>query len=130
MALPPHGATLSVEQYRALESETDFQTWVINTARGFGWRVTHFRPAKTGRQRRNKRGQLVDVWVTALQGDKGFPDLVLARDGVSLHPELKSQDGNLDDDQKAWRDALGESWRLWRPADRDEIERELGRPRL
>ena len=46
-------------------NEAQFTARVIDTARPYGWLVTHFRPAKT------EKG-----WRTPLQGDSGFVDLV------------------------------------------------------
>ena len=50
-------------------TESEFQSQVIEIAKYRGWKVMHQRPAmiRTGR------------WVTAIEGDAGFPDLVLAR---------------------------------------------------
>lgn len=87
-----------------------------------GWRSFHVRPAWTAKGYR-----------TAMQGSgTGFPDLVL----VSLTPrprpllfrELKSDEGVLDDDQKAWRDALEAAVQdigIWRPRDWDRIVEEM-----
>lgn len=87
---------------------------VIGIAKLYGWRVVHFRPARTK-----------DGWRTAMTGDRGFPDLVLARGGVVLHVELKRQDGRLGRGQPEWADALGDSYRLWRPSDLERIKQEL-----
>lgn len=98
-------------------SENDLQTVVIQTAQLYGWKVCHFRPAKTDKG-----------WRTPIEGDKGFPDLVLARDGEVLMPELKSQRGRLTIDQEEWGLHLGDAYRLWRPGDIPEIVEELKRP--
>lgn len=52
---------------------------VLSTARTFGWLAHHSRPAmmRSGR------------WATALQGDSGLPDLVMARAGHLVVAELK-----------------------------------------
>jgi hypothetical protein len=53
-----------------LVSEASFLSAVVDYARLKGWRVHHQRPAyERGRYR------------SAIQGDSGFPDLVLARRG-------------------------------------------------
>jgi hypothetical protein len=90
-------------------SEAELQKAVIELAKRLGWRTAHFRPGMT------KRGN----WVTAVQGDgKGFPDLVLARDGVVLFVELKAAKGRLSMDQLAWLSALTpERMLVWRPMD-------------
>lgn len=96
-------------------TEAQFQTRVIGAAKLHGWRVAHFRPALT------RSGK----WATPMQGDKGFPDLVLARGGVVLLAELKSDKGVLGKGQPEWLAMLGEHARLWRPRDWDQITQEL-----
>lgn len=91
-------------------SERDFQALVVRYAQHCGWLVHHTRPAQ--RQSGN--------WSTPIQGNAGFPDLVLARNGEHLIIELKSSTGRLSQHQHAWLQALGESsnvWHVWRPAD-------------
>jgi len=95
-------------------TEADFTTRVVDTARLYGWLVTHFRPAKTAKG-----------WRTPLQGDSGFPDLVLARGGKVIHAELKVGKKKPRADQVSWGHALGESYRLWYPDDWDAIVTEL-----
>ena len=99
-------------------AEADFTRAVLDLARLRGWKVTHFRPART------ETG-----WRTPLQGDAGFPDLVLARDGVVIHAELKSAKGRMTQEQAEWAIALGPSHRLWRQADFPAIASELSRAR-
>ncbi len=95
-------------------SEADFTTAVIELAQYRKWMVTHFRPARTARG-----------WRTAIQGDTGFPDLVLARGGRVLFVELKVGKGVLRKDQRKWFDAIGNAV-VWRPEDlRDVIPRAL-----
>jgi VRR-NUC domain len=98
--------------------ERDFQATVIDTAGLTGWRVAHFRPART------ERG-----WRTPVEaGGAGFPDLVLVRDRV-VFAELKGARTRVTGEQQAWLDALaraGAETHLWRPWDWDEIERVLG----
>jgi hypothetical protein len=77
-------------------SEDQLKDAVIEMAQTFGWLVHHDRPART------EKG-----WRTAIQGDPGFPDLVLARRGMVLVSELKRDTGGLSDEQKAWLYALG-----------------------
>ena len=98
-------------------SEDDFQTRVIQTARLNGWKVTHFRPVKLPSGR----------WGTPLQGDAGLPDLVLARNGVVLLAELKSDTGRPTTEQAEWLAAAGPHGRLWSPADWPEVVAELSR---
>lgn len=100
-------------------SEDDFQTRVIQTAKLNGWRVTHFRAVKMPSGR----------WSVPLQGDAGFPDLALARDGVVILAELKkSRDEKLRPGQPEWLAAIGPViGRLWCPEDWNDIVSELSR---
>jgi hypothetical protein len=97
-------------------NETEFQGAVLDLAKLFGWRVAHFRPART------EQG-----WRTAVAADgKGFPDLVLVHPkyGV-LFRELKTDTTQLSADQEAWRDSLldaGADWDIWRPRDMPMIK--------
>lgn len=100
------------------ETEAAFTTRVIQTARLHGWKVTHFRPARTAAGYR-----------TAVQGDIGFPDLVLARRGVVIVAELKTARGKPTDEQEVWLAELGDLAVLWRPADWDLILAALAAPR-
>ncbi len=120
---------------RALEmnmSEDDLMSFVIDLAHLHGWLVHHTRPAKTAKG-----------WRTPIQGDAGFPDLVLARDGIAIFAELKSEKGRVSREQRTWHDAL--PWRVhvpiangqelhpvvqvWRPSDRADIEKILSNQR-
>ena len=92
-------------------TEGDLQQRIIDAATLLGWRVAHFRPART-----------VDGWRTPVQGHAGFPDLVLAKGGQVILAELKSDTGRLDPEQVRWAGAIGGRWRLWRPGDWAEIE--------
>lgn len=103
-------------------SESSFQSQVIHLARLYGWRVTHFRPAQI------RSGK----WVTAVTGDPGFPDLVLARPypGDLIFAELKRAGGRISDGQRVWLDALlraGAEAYLWEPRDLERIKIRLSR---
>lgn len=95
-------------------SEADFQQRVIDYAQLKGWRVVHHRPARQGMR-----------WVTAVTGDAGAPDLVLARAGRVLLVELKSATGRFRPGQAEWIAAAGAHGRVWRPADWPMIMEEL-----
>lgn len=97
-------------------SEADFQRRLIDTAKLAGFMVAHFRPALTRSGR----------WATPMQGDKGFPDLVLAKDGRVLVAELKTDVGRTSAEQRAWLAALGGHGRLWRPANWQAVLQDLG----
>ena len=99
--------------------ERDFQDRVIAEARVRGWLIAHFRPGM------NRSGR----WSTPMQGNKGFPDLVLVRPPRVIFAELKAPKGRISPDQHAWLDGLlqcdGIETYLWRPADADVISRVL-----
>lgn len=87
-------------------TEDQLQSVVIDLAHLRGWKVMHTRPAWS-------KGHMA----TPLQGDPGFPDLVIARRFyVTLFVELKTEKGKLTPDQENWRLALP-GWHLWRPSD-------------
>lgn len=98
-------------------TEAQFQDQVIEPAQMLGWKVAHFRPAKT------EKG-----WRTPVAGDgKGFPDLVMVKPGQPVvYAELKGRRGRLSIEQQDWLDALsaapGACVCLWRPDDLDEVE--------
>jgi hypothetical protein len=97
-------------------SEADFQAVVVETARLAGWRVAHFRPART------KDGS----WRTPVTADgAGWPDLCLVRPPKIVFAELKSESGTLRPNQSEWLDVLRllpqvEVY-LWRPSDWDAV---------
>lgn len=79
-------------------TEAEMTRAVLDAARFTGWRVAHFRPARTAHG-----------WRTAVEGDgAGFPDLVMVheRAGLVWWVELKAKRGRMTDEQEAWRDAL------------------------
>ena len=91
--------------------EKDWQAQVVELAVTFGWLVQHSRPSQVGDQGR---------WVTAITGNVGFPDLVLAhRTRGVLFVELKTEIGRMATAQTEWRDTLAGhvEWYLWRPSD-------------
>ena len=101
------------------ERERDFQRAVVDLARLMGWRVHHTRPALTQRGR----------WLTPIQGDAGFPDLVLCRPPRLIVAELKRVGGKPTAEQQGWLDALhacaGVECYLWTPADWNAVVRTL-----
>jgi len=92
-------------------TEEQFTQVVIELAQFRGWKVVHFRPAR-----------IRDRWMTAVQGDIGSPDIILARGGVVLLVELKTERGRLTPQQKHWAQEIGEQYRLWRPSDMERIK--------
>jgi hypothetical protein len=58
----------------------------------------------------------------------GFPDLCLCRPPRLLFAEVKREDGRVSRDQWGWYDDLkrcGVEVYIWRPSDRDEVDRVL-----
>lgn len=94
--------------------ESVFQRSVIELARTLGWLVHAERPARTAKG-----------WRTPIQGDAGFPDLVLARnDGRLIFAELKQDKGRTTADQDRWLATLATTAAeiyTWRPKNWDEI---------
>ena len=99
-------------------TEAELQAAIVDLAHLLGWRVAHFRAAKTSKG-----------WRTPVQGDaSGFVDLVLVRPakGPSILPvggrvifaELKGDRGRISPDQQAWADAIkaaGGEHHFWWP---------------
>lgn len=105
---------LVTSPFGAYITETQFAEAVIELAQWNHWHVVHFRPARTAKG-----------WRTAMSGNVGFPDLVLAKNGRVLHVELKTQHGRLGRGQAEWANAIGGTYRLWRPLDIEKIKEEL-----
>ena len=101
-------------------TETMMVNDIVREAHSFGWMVHHDRPALTGRG-----------WRTALQGDAGFPDLLLLRAGVVAAWECKSAIGKVTPPQQQWLDEWakvpGVSVRVVRPADLEACYKFLAR---
>jgi len=114
------------------ETEAGFMGAIIELAHHRGWLVAHFRPARVKGQTAND-----DRWVTPMQGDAGFPDLVLARRGRVIFAELKKEGGKVSPAQKAWAEELSGATEIlqqryptheafiWYPSDRPLIEKML-----
>lgn len=100
------------------ETEAGFERAVVDLAQLLGWRVAHFRPARTG-----------SGWSTPVAYDgAGWPDLVLVRGDRALFRELKVGTRKLAAEQLVWLDALHEAGldaNVWRPSQWDEIREEL-----
>ena len=94
-------------------SEGDFQKTIIEVAELHHWRIYHVA---------NVRGRLRS------ETSKGFPDLVLAREGRLLFAELKLEGEDPTDEQEIWLALLrsaGLDVFVWRPSDWREIEEVL-----
>lgn len=114
-----------------LETEAMFADWLDQARQLGGWTATHFRPARSA-----------GGYVTAITGDKGFPDWTLVHpDGRLIFAELKGARGQVTPEQRSWLDLLAHSAVtetpartlfsfdvcLWRPDDKPEIEAVLVR---
>jgi VRR-NUC domain len=95
--------------------EASFQSVVVEVARLAGWKVAHFRAARTAKG-----------WRTPVTADGAvWPDLVLVRPPRIAFAELKSDGGKLRPSQSEWLDVLRllpqvETY-LWRPKDWDSL---------
>lgn len=108
MQTPPVSASdYNLLQARAM-SEDKLLANVIGAMRDLGWRVAHFRPAKTAKG-----------WRTAVQGDgKGFPDVIACRRERMIVAELKSHRGSTTGDQDIWLSVFakaGAEAYVWKP---------------
>lgn len=111
-------------------TEEEFLRDILAYAKERGWLCHHCRPARTSKG-----------WATPIQGQKGFPDLVLLRrhpeyeDAVLIVAEVKSEGGVLSLAQEAWLKTFGlfsgavgrlrMSVYVWRPSQWPEIEQIL-----
>lgn len=122
-------------QVNAVTTEAEFQAQVVDLAKLHGWQVFHALPVQRASDGKHR---------TAFQGDAGFPDLVMARDGRIVVAELKREGQKPRPEQLDWLSALaGVVWRqehravvvgldpgapptvyvaLWRPSDWESIE--------
>lgn len=121
----PPGATMSIEQYRALESEDSFQLRVMELAEDNGWRWWHIDTAIK---------LLRDGKFVGSLGAKDLPDLVLVRERRPGEPpqlifaELKKASGIVSPGQVAAVNLLllaGVKAYIWRPDDWGDIVKVL-----
>ena len=102
-----------IEKVLAL-AEADFQRTLIEYLEWNGWKVHAERPARTK-----------DGWVTPIQGDKGFPDVIAVKGKRVLAIELKSEKAKyLTTAQWDWLEAFGKAGvevYAWRPSDWENI---------
>lgn len=91
-------------------TEAELQAAVIEAAHLFKWLVHHVKPARTPDGK----------YLTRIQGDAGFPDLVMVRGDRTLFVELKSATGRLRPEQKTWLNRLTDAHQetfVWFPVD-------------
>ena len=91
-------------------NETQLKGVVLEYASLMGWLIHHDRPARTNQG-----------WRTAIEGDAGFPDLVLARIPRLVVVELKDAYRKTSREQDIWLGAFegipGVETHIWRPRD-------------
>jgi hypothetical protein len=100
--------------------ERDMEQTIVAACRLLGYRVAHFRPART-----------TPGWRTPMTGDVGFPDLICARPGRVFALELKAKGGRLRDGQADWLRALDGGLveaQLVYPVDLDDVLALLAQP--
>lgn len=115
----PRRLTVEERRWRSM-TERQWQSWVIDLARAYGWKVWHFSDSR----RQIRPGVFV--------GDRdaaGFPDLVLAHPrGGLLFRELKREGQNptpVQVESMAILRAAGCDVAVWRPSDEAAVERRL-----
>lgn len=113
-------------------TEAQWQAIVVELAQRAGWKVAHFHDSR--------REIVSQGGARRLVGDalaKGWPDLVLGRDGHVIFAELKAKGGRVTPEQEQWLfllSTIAESVpervtvAVWRPADIDAVKRALLRP--
>lgn len=103
----------------SVKAGDDWEATVADYAQWQGWRVAHFRRA------RSNKG-----WRTPVARDgKGFVDFVMTRERV-VYVECKTDGGKMTKEQREWRDAIvaaGGEWYCWTPDDWDEVQEVLRR---
>lgn len=79
-------------QARTLDalSEAYLDQQVLGTAHEFGWLAYHVRDSRR-----------------VIQGDNGYPDWTLVRNGVVVFLECKTEQGTMTPKQKAWLVEMG-----------------------
>lgn len=94
---------IDAADYRARQTEAEFQSAIVDAARALGWLCVHF---------------------PRMQGNpSGWPDWIMLRDGRWLVVELKREDGKLSRHQRDWLERLaahGAETYVWRPSMWDE----------
>ena len=92
-----------------LQTEKQFRRSVMDYAQICGWLVEYIPDSRR------------------LVGNRGRPDLVLARGGQVLLAELKTTRGKPSANQLEWLREAGDTARVWNPSDWDEIETTLSK---
>ena len=104
-------------------TELQCEATIIAAAKLAGWRVHGERTVQTSK----------GVHLTAIKGDRGFPDLVLVKGPTLLFVELKrDKTGKIGPGQQEWVDALDavpgvRAMFVWVPSDQDRFIKALQR---
>lgn len=105
-----------------IPTEAECQRTILSAAKLLGWRCHAERTSRTAS----------GGYATAIQGDKGFCDLVLVRGDVLLFVELKrDKTGRMGPGQQEWIDALNgvcahvNALTVWVPSSMDRFIRYL-----
>lgn len=92
-------------------SEKDFQQQIIDTAKLLGWK------------------KIYHTW-NSKRSASGFPDLIMARDGIIIFAELKREGEDPTPAQREWLEELAKCEHvkvfIWKPSIWDEIVKVLG----
>jgi hypothetical protein len=100
--------------------ERDFVSTLLDMAKVAGWKHVHFRPARSAKG-----------WRTALEGEPGWPDVNLARQGETILAECKVGAKRPTVAQWEWLVVLATNQALevyvWYPRHWDAIEARLVR---
>ena len=94
-------------------TEREFLRTIVEYAKLRGWLCYH----------------VIDRKDYARRTSRGFPDLVLVRNGTLIFAEVKSEKGKISHEQRVWLDELenipGLKVYVWRPHDWPQIEESL-----
>lgn len=105
--MPPK--TMTAPRDLLVLTEKQWQRLVTDTADLFRWKWAHF-PQMAG-------------------NPKGWPDLVLMKNGKTVYAELKTEKGQVSPAQRAWHDdclLYGIIVYVWRPSDWPRVVKVLG----
>lgn len=123
-AHPHRRHTRRVPAQRSIRpTELQCEDAIIAAARAAGWRV------HVERTSRSRDGG----FLTAIKGDRGWPDLVAVRDGELLIRELKRRPNTVEPDQERWLAELRacgiDADVCWVPEQMDGLMARLVQPR-
>jgi hypothetical protein len=100
------------------QPERAFRQQIRELAKLYRWSYAHYKAVPV-----LLKGKA--VWMTPVEGDVGGPDTLIAKGGRVLNVEVKLDDTYPTPEQRAWAEALGDTYRCWRPRDWQRIVEEL-----